>query len=311
MSKALTVIFSSFNGEQTVAKTLEAFCEVISPVGGWKLISVDNGSTDRTAAIMQSFSQRLPLQILSVPTKGKNIALNAALAHVEGDLIVFTDDDVVPDPQWLCALQNCAHAHPDYGLFGGAIVPHWPHPPPTWILNNLDIGMLYAATLPTLSDGEVTNDLVWGGNMAVRRAIFDDGIRYDSSVGPDGTKHYMMGSEAELIRKLTNLGVKGWFCPSARVKHIIRADQLSKRWILQRYFRHGRSIYLIDQASRQPGNFIFNVDRWLYRELVITLLKAGYFLILGRRAAWFKALTANYHIRGQIFQSKQMHRNNI
>jgi glycosyltransferase involved in cell wall biosynthesis len=57
--------------------------------GGWKLVIVDNGSTDRTR-------DKLRLTYLFEFKRGKNAGLNTGLAHVEGDLIVLTDDDAVP-----------------------------------------------------------------------------------------------------------------------------------------------------------------------------------------------------------------------
>ncbi|HXT48722.1 MAG TPA: glycosyltransferase family A protein, partial [Gemmatimonadaceae bacterium] len=92
----LTVLFATYNGEAVLPDVLAGFIELRSPVGGWKLIVVDNGSVDRSRAIIDSFRGRLPLEWLSEPLPGKNVALNAALGRIEGDLAVFTDDDVFP-----------------------------------------------------------------------------------------------------------------------------------------------------------------------------------------------------------------------
>ena len=303
----IDVVFSSFNGERTVGVTLDACCRLVTPAGGWKLIAVDNGSTDNTANIMHSFAARLPLQILTVATRGKNNAINAALEFVQGDLVVLTDDDVVPEPQWLCELERCALLHPEYVLFGGPILPRWPQHPAEWILSSVPLGMVYAVTDPARNSGEVEHTLVWGPNMAVRRCVFDTGIRFNGAVGPDGTAHYAMGSETEFTRRLRQSGFKAWFCADARVEHIVRDHQLCRRWILQRFFRKGRSDYLLDYKPDRNRHAIFGVDRWIYRKLVVSLFRAIGFWLIGKSNEALLALSEFHDARGNLYQARSMH----
>ena len=79
---------------------LEAYCSLRSPAGGWKLIIVDNGSTDLTKQVIRTFEEKIPVTYLFEAQRGKNVALNIGLLHVDGDLIVLTDDDAVPHPDW-------------------------------------------------------------------------------------------------------------------------------------------------------------------------------------------------------------------
>ena len=76
--------------------------------------------------------------------------------------------------------------------------------------------------------------------MAVRAAVFADGTRFAEHVGPDGSKPlYAMGSETELLRRLEAAGHRGWFEAGARVRHIVRPEQMEERWILDRAYRYG------------------------------------------------------------------------
>lgn len=303
----ITVVFSSFNGERTLGRTLAALCNLAIPEGGWKLIAVDNGSTDGTADIMKSFVGRLPMQVLTVASRGKNFALNEALKHIEGDLVVFTDDDVIADPQWLCALQDCAKANPDYGVFGGLIIPHWPRAPEAWILNHVPMGMVYAASDPGMKSGPADVGFIWGPNMAIRKTLFDKGLRFNPAVGPDGTAQYAMGSEYEFTRRLAAQGIKSWFCTDAKVEHIVRENQLSKQWILQRFFRHGRSLYLLEDVQHAKAARIFGAERWLYRKMVQSYCKAMCLQLLGQSDRAFLHLQIYHRTKGMIFQSQLLH----
>jgi glycosyltransferase involved in cell wall biosynthesis len=135
----LTVLIATHNGEKTLPRTLESFLDLEDPRGGWHVVIVDNGSVDSTPDIIDSFTARLPLTHLSEPRTGKNRALNAGLASVQGNLVVFTDDDVIADRRWLSSLRACADERPQYAIIGGPVLPKWPAPPDTWILNSVKL----------------------------------------------------------------------------------------------------------------------------------------------------------------------------
>src|SRR6185369_10693199 len=105
---AVTVVLSTHNGASTLPRMFDALALLDAPVGGWKLLVVDNGSTDDTPAILARNTARLPLTCMTERGRGKNRALNAALPFFAGELIVLTDDDVVPNRDWLVQLQRAA-----------------------------------------------------------------------------------------------------------------------------------------------------------------------------------------------------------
>ena len=117
----ITVVFATHNGSRTLPMMLEALERLDEPEGGWTLIAVENGSTDETPAILDRFRRRLPLQVLHQPKRGKNAALNLAVPHFRSDLVVFTDDDVVPHQDWLRRMQSVAAAQPDFTIFSGRV----------------------------------------------------------------------------------------------------------------------------------------------------------------------------------------------
>jgi glycosyltransferase involved in cell wall biosynthesis len=121
----LTVMMATHNGARTLPLVLEAYVVLEPPEGGWSVVIVDNGSTDATKDIINAFARRLPLTYVYEPRPGKNQALNAALPAAIGDLIVFTDDDAVPRPDWLRRLRATADTQTDFHMFGGRIVPRW------------------------------------------------------------------------------------------------------------------------------------------------------------------------------------------
>jgi len=238
----LTVLIATYNGAATLPLTFEALARLAPPSGSWKLVVVDNCSTDDTAAIIRSHASRLPLTYVHEPRRGQNAARNAGLHHMEGDLLVCTDDDVVPESDWLCALRKSADTHPECAMFTGRIVPRWSTPPPEWIRRWVNMEVCFAATDPAQREGPVRANAVWSPNMALRRAIFDAGFTFDEHVGPDGSAAYAMGSETDFTTRAEDHGFRAWFCERAVVHHLVRDFQLDRDWILGRAVRYGRGM---------------------------------------------------------------------
>jgi glycosyltransferase involved in cell wall biosynthesis len=236
----LTVLFATRNGAGTLRTVLEAYAGLETPHGGWKLIIVDNGSSDASREIIADFEQDLPVTYVFEPKNGKNIALNAGLAFVSGDLVALTDDDVLPRQDWLVRLREAADANPAFGIFGGAVAPLWETDPPAWLLNSIPLAPTYTVSDSGLPEGPMAGHYVFGPNMAVRTTIFDAGHRFDPSIGPMSSRSYAMGSETEFVLRVMGRGVKAWFAPGAVVHHFVRAAQLRPSWIIGRAARFGR-----------------------------------------------------------------------
>ncbi len=219
-----------------------------APPGGHRIVVVDNGSTDATSDLLRAAAaaSAVPFAVLEEPRPGKNRALNLALPFVADEpLVVLTDDDVLPEPDWLQRLCAAAEANPDADLFGGAIRPVWPGPMPRWIAEyGVPLGVVYSATDAGRTAGPIGADLVWGPNMALRGAVLRAGHRFDEKVGPDaGSAAYGMGSETELTTRLASAGHRAVFVPDAVVGHLVRPEQLEEGWILGRAFRHGLGFF--------------------------------------------------------------------
>lgn len=290
------------NGAPTLPKVLSAYCGLQVPAGGWSLVIIDDGSTDRTAQIVASFAEQLPLQLLQQQRRGKCAALNMAVEHVLANsgtsLLVFTDDDATPDPDWLVRLEQCAAHQESFALFGGAILPDWAVPPPDWVMRLVPLGLTYAVT--TAADGPVFAGLVWGANMAVRRAVFDAGHRFDAGAGPQAGS-YAMGGETQFNRRIAAAGFAAWFCTAARVHHHIRPHQLTRRYVLQRAVRNGRGAQL--QGLPDSGPKLWGVPRWMLSKLLLELAMAARHWLLGHADEAFRHCWEVQFLRGVLAQA--------
>lgn len=304
----LTVLIATRNGEYALPRALAAHCQLTRPAGGWKLIIVDNGSIDRTEQIIRSFASRLPLTYLFEASPGKNAALNAGLNRVEGDLVVFTDDDTLPRSDWLVEMRRAADAHPSLSIFGGTVLPCWDVPPESWITSWVQMGPVFTLTDPAWKEGPIEAAYVFGTNMAIRSELFQAGHRFDVRIGPRAGP-YAMGSETELALRLEKAGAKAWHCKEATVEHIIRDFQLKRSWILRRGIRYGRGRYrLLIQAQNANRKKVFGIPGYLIRELGRKGFDVVRAKLLGDPAKIFEKRWVFNYLLGQAIEARALHK---
>jgi hypothetical protein len=69
-------------------------------------------------------------------------------ASGSGDLIVLTDEDGIPYPDWLKLLRSVADARQDFHIVSGPIEPRWPAPPKDWILRSVPLSATFTILPP-------------------------------------------------------------------------------------------------------------------------------------------------------------------
>jgi glycosyltransferase involved in cell wall biosynthesis len=263
----------------------------------WEVALVDNAGNHETARIAESFSASLPLKFLVEKAPGKNNALNSALGHTSGDLIIFTDDDVIPDPAWVKSLIDAASRWKSADLFGGRILPKYPEGMTAPLINDpVFLRIAYVIADWDLPEGEHPAGKIWGPNMMVRRRVFDQGLRFNSDIGPTGSS-YVMGSETEFLQRASDAGHTAVYVPSAFVYHQIRPEQLTHAWIRGRAFRVGRGFAYHDKSVP-----VLKVKKWMLRKIASLFARYMYSFVFGTESERLQHAIEFHKMRGHIYQ---------
>jgi glycosyltransferase involved in cell wall biosynthesis len=246
-----TILFATLNGAHTLPRMLATLGALTSPSGGWKVVAVDNGSTDDSLSILEQHAGRIPMTVLREPRRGKNIALNAGLALAEGDIIAFTDDDIILPRDWLVSIESVAARRAEYDIFGGVIYPIWEEPPPAWVFQCVPKFFLGWSDFP---EGPIQAVSIWGGNMAVCADVF---CEHKFAEGVE------MGSETEFTVRAVGAGHRCWHFHAAPVGHIIRPYQLKREWHAHRAYNHGRGDAMIFHLNNKEalGQSLYRTTR--------------------------------------------------
>src|ERR671935_1591888 len=93
----VSIVVPAYNEEPTIEEILRR----VSAVAVRKeIVVVDDGSTDRTPAIVEGLLGELPdLRLVVAPeNRGKGSAVRRAIAETRGDIVVIQDADLEYDP---------------------------------------------------------------------------------------------------------------------------------------------------------------------------------------------------------------------
>src|SRR5262245_29795227 len=108
----LSVVVPCLNAEATLGAQLAALSRQSWP-DGWEVIVADNGSTDRSREIVESYRGRLPrLNLVDASDRrGHAHARNLGAAAATGDALLFCDADDEVAPGWLAAMGRALAGH--------------------------------------------------------------------------------------------------------------------------------------------------------------------------------------------------------
>ncbi len=244
----ITIAICTWNRADLLEKTLEQMRVLNIPAGvSWEVLVVDNCCTDHTQEVIASFNNVLPLHCLTEAKAGKSYALNTAIDQIKSDLILWTDDDVLVDPNWLAAYVDAADKNPQAGFFGGPISPWFESQPPAW-LEACWPRLAIAYAVRHCDDGlaKIDRDTPpFGANFAIRTDVQRQYL-YNTALGRVGAGQ-RRGEETELVERMLDDGVEGLWIPDALVQHFIPTSRLGEPYIRGFYYGIGQTDAVLEQ----------------------------------------------------------------
>jgi glycosyltransferase involved in cell wall biosynthesis len=189
-SMDITVVICTYNRSSSLATTLTSVAATVIPESAeWEVLVVDNNSTDETREVSGDFCRRYPrrFRYLFEPQQGLSHARNAGIREARGEIIAFTDDDVVVEATWLQNLTAELH-NGDWAGAGGRILPERQFTLPKWLSART---LCEGGALPIFDAGETEcrlNQAPYGANMAYRKSMFKRYGLFRTELGRQGDK---------------------------------------------------------------------------------------------------------------------------
>jgi len=93
----ISIVIPAYNAADTIEGCLQSLLNQTVPQDKYEILVVNDGSTDKTAEIVQS----LGVKCLTQKNKGPAAARNLGAMEATGDIILFTDSDCVANKDWV------------------------------------------------------------------------------------------------------------------------------------------------------------------------------------------------------------------
>lgn len=289
-----SIIICTYNRAESLQDTLEALRALSVPSSRhWEVIVVDNNSKDNTRQAVGEVQRDWPLLRYEFePRQGLSHARNHGIGCAHGEVILFTDDDVLPESDWLeTTLAGLEKYQAD--ACGGFIAPIWETPPPAWLTERF-YGFLAVRT-DRSDDYMITepSQAPFGANMAFHKSVFDRVGLFDVRRGRQGNV-LAGGEDIELFERVLAAGLRAVFLGQSRVHHKVEAYRCTKRYL--RRWRYQSSRNLAITKGFVGDRRLFNIPLYLFPKTARAAVRAltGHFTLPPDEAFFREMLLSHF-----------------
>ena len=226
----LTLVIATYNRAEQLMVTLGSVAMQSAATDTWECIVVDNNSSDNTRERIEAFTSEhnsLNIRYIFEENQGLSYARNAGIKASRGDIIAFIDDDERIVEDFVTAYIDLFDQHPDAMAAGGEIIAEYPIGRPRWMSRYTERPianpMSFGNKVRLFPSGRIPG----GGNMAIRRRLFDCIGKFNTTLGRTG-KRLLGGEESDLFDRIAKHGYRVYYAPRAVMYHIIPEEKLSR-----------------------------------------------------------------------------------
>ena len=231
---------------------------------------------DATAGKVRGVRERLP---------GKCRAQNRAIAEAQGAILVFFDDDVQVDANWLPVTAKFFNDKPEFDVMQGPILM------PPQMCNDKEFLRLHERfrTINFLQYRKPLTEIntLTGANIAMRRTVIDRIGGFNEALGPGCSG---ISEDVEFAQRVTNSGMRIGYEPDARVIHEVDPSRLCEEFFRQRHEQQGRSRLIYKKQSM--GSILGNLLRSVWA--------LAWFSMVGNTRKKYRAKGRYFHYRAMV-----------
>lgn len=247
---SISVIIPAYNAAATLARTLAAFSP--PPHSSLELIVVDDGSTDDTAQIARAEGARVLRLEKNI---GAAAAKNCGAQSAVGDILFFTDADIVPPRDALECIRAAFHADALDGIVG-LLDENIPHANWASQYKNLWMNFTYARFA-----GMERIGLFYTSVAAMRRAVFLQLGGFDENY-----RGASIAEDTEFGQRAWGQGARIRLVPELRVTHL---KAYTPGGVLREDYKRARALTLM--RLRKRGAPFFTSVPMFYQLAVPTI----------------------------------------
>ncbi len=237
----ITVIIPTFNRADSIGNTIESFMEQTYPHDQYEIIVCDNNSKDNVREVVYKYIREYGddrISYLLEKKQGAHNARNKAAKYARGELLYFTDDDMIADKNLLRSMADIFQKNDKVGCATGRVLPNWECKPPQWVVKTCQNGLL------SLNDQGRFNKIcqydlgVYSCHEAIRRNVFFA----TNGFHPDYIRGVLMGDgETGLNQEIKQKGYYFAYVGNSVIYHKIPRYRMTQKYLNNRLRNQGNA----------------------------------------------------------------------
>lgn len=244
----LSVLICTYNRAELLGELLKSLEVQTLPLRDFELVVVNDGSSDGTQAVVESFKPKLPIKYFYQKNAGLAAARNHGLFHMSAPMVLFLDDDDLASP---CLLEEHVRTHAEYPEENYAVLGF------TGLAEDVACKPLmhfvtkvgfYLSCYPLIKDGDILDyTYFWGGRTSCKTSF----LKKYGIFNP----LFTFGCEdIELGFRLSGYGLKVVY--NSRAESTMIRD-IPFQSFCRRLMRQGRSQYVFSRVHPEP-----EIQKW-------------------------------------------------
>jgi glycosyltransferase involved in cell wall biosynthesis len=290
----ITVAICSYNRCDYLLDTLTDVNRFKAAPEHAEVVVINNNSTDGTEDMLERFewTSSLTLRTFNESKQGLSHARNRAIKEAQGRYVLFLDDDVYAEPEFLRLWVDELTAHPHLSGAGGRIIVHFDGEEPRWfppILHSI-LGHHFPYGNAQQYSGRAYPT---GAHMLIKKDWFQKRGAFNPLLGRNG-KVLGGGEEKDVFTKMKSNGDALWFFPKCVIKHRIGTSRLSRDYVMRQAFGMGAG----DRIRCENSKDVFNWN-WLQFIKVLGTIAYGFIYMLSGK---FSATAVLFQFRYELIR---------
>ncbi|TVQ64916.1 MAG: glycosyltransferase family 2 protein [Balneolaceae bacterium] len=234
----LSVIICTHNPvKEFLSKTLEGLKQQDLPVKEWELVVVDNAS-DEAVSKRWNLDWHPNGRIITEPELGLTPARVRGIRETSADLLIYVDDDMILDPDYLSVALSISDEYPFLGIWGGNLKGGFEVEPPQTIMRYVERLAVREVKRERWSNIRLWETTPSGAGMVLRRVIAEE---YANEALNHPLKKFLSrkgdslssGGEVDIAFKATGMGFGSGLFPQLSATHLLPAHRLTESYMLR------------------------------------------------------------------------------
>jgi len=250
INRSVSILICTYNRGALINSALDSIIRKQTKLPD-EIIIVNGGGENNCLETLEEWKMKFP-NLIIINTNNINLAAsrNIGLPYCSGDIILQTDDDARPLPDWIKKMVKYHEKYSEAGVIGGDVIDASGN---SFLSNIAD-----AATFP---HHDVTCEVrsVPGVNSSYKKEVIDLVGEYDEML--------FRGEDVDYNWRTIQKGWKVYYIPEIKVKHIHRPTWKS---LFYQHFMYGRAHFLV--RSKWPEMYspypleiksFYSILKWL------------------------------------------------